>query len=155
MLTISVDSTTAILQNHIGIHSDDKCFGSGHVQCYSWSLNRQNEGTRTAIAIIFGINERSNDDHHIVGYLVSIRMGPCTCKCNGNNSKYISKNSYFLHRISPIGVFFLVAAKILEIGSFEEIVGQLGWYFVTVMIGLGLHGFGEWERISFCNSWLN
>jgi solute carrier family 1 (glial high affinity glutamate transporter), member 3 len=46
------------------------------------------------------------------------------------------------NRISPIGVFFLVAAKILEIGSFEEVVGQLGWYFVTVMIGLGLHGFG-------------
>lgn len=44
--------------------------------------------------------------------------------------------------ISPIGVFFLVTAKLLEIGSFAEVVGQLGWYFVTVMLGLVLHGFG-------------
>lgn len=47
------------------------------------------------------------------------------------------------NRISPVGVFFLVTAKLLEIGSFSEVVGQLGWYFVTVMLGLFLHGFGK------------
>ncbi|XP_063698847.1 excitatory amino acid transporter 3 [Culicoides brevitarsis] len=51
--------------------------------------------------------------------------------------------------ISPVGVFFLVTAKLLEIGSFSEVVGQLGWYFVTVMLGLFLHGFGTISVLFF------
>ncbi|XP_049783239.1 excitatory amino acid transporter 1 isoform X1 [Schistocerca cancellata] len=43
--------------------------------------------------------------------------------------------------ISPIGVFFLIAGKLLEMESFEVIVGQLGMYFMTVMLGLFIHGF--------------
>lgn len=39
-----------------------------------------------------------------------------------------------------MGVFFLVLSKVLEIVSFVEMVGQLGMYFLTVMIGLGVHG---------------
>lgn len=55
---------------------------------------------------------------------------------------FMSKPLIF-YRLSPVGVFFLVTAKLLEIGSFSEVVGQLGWYFVTVMLGLFLHGFGK------------
>lgn len=55
----------------------------------------------------------------------------------------------FIFRLSPIGVCFLVAAKILEIESFEEMVGQLGWYFMTVLIGLFVHGFGTIAVIFF------
>lgn len=44
--------------------------------------------------------------------------------------------------LSPLGVFFLVTSKILEIDSFAEMVGQLGKYFMTVMLGLFIHGFG-------------
>lgn len=44
--------------------------------------------------------------------------------------------------MSPVGVFFLVMAKILDLGSLAEVVGQLGMYFLTVMLGLFLHGFG-------------
>lgn len=51
--------------------------------------------------------------------------------------------------MSPIGVFFLVAAKILEIGSFTEVVGQLGFYFMTVMLGLFIHGFGTISVLFF------
>ncbi|XP_062548963.1 excitatory amino acid transporter 3 isoform X1 [Armigeres subalbatus] len=51
--------------------------------------------------------------------------------------------------ISPLGVFFLVAAKILEMASFMEVLGQLGWYFMTVMIGLMMHGFGTIALIFF------
>lgn len=50
--------------------------------------------------------------------------------------------------ISPLGVFFLVTAKLLEIGSFAEVVGQLGFYFMTVMLGLFIHGFGKCEPIT-------
>ncbi|XP_072942335.1 excitatory amino acid transporter 3 [Epargyreus clarus] len=44
--------------------------------------------------------------------------------------------------ISPLGVFFLVTAKIMEIGDFGDLVGRLGMYFMTVLLGLFLHGFG-------------
>ncbi|XP_047030756.1 excitatory amino acid transporter 3 [Helicoverpa zea] len=44
--------------------------------------------------------------------------------------------------LSPLGVFFLVTAKIMEIESFAELVGRLGLYFMTVLLGLFLHGFG-------------
>ncbi|XP_012147768.1 excitatory amino acid transporter 1 isoform X1 [Megachile rotundata] len=43
--------------------------------------------------------------------------------------------------LSPIGVFFLVGAKITEMQSLDEVVAQLGMYFLTVLIGLCIHGF--------------
>lgn len=46
-------------------------------------------------------------------------------------------------------MFFLVTAKILAIDSFVEMVGQLGMYFMTVMLGLMLHGFGTIPLIYF------
>jgi Na+/H+-dicarboxylate symporter len=46
-----------------------------------------------------------------------------------------------MHRVSPIGVLFLIAAKLLEMDSFDVIVGQLGMYFMTVLVGIFFHGF--------------
>lgn len=43
--------------------------------------------------------------------------------------------------ISPLGVLFLVSSKILEMESFQVIIGQLGMYFITVLFGLCIHGF--------------
>ncbi|XP_017785307.1 PREDICTED: excitatory amino acid transporter 1 [Nicrophorus vespilloides] len=51
--------------------------------------------------------------------------------------------------ISPLGVFFLVSAKVMETESFGELVGRLGMYFMTVMLGLFLHGFGTLSVIYF------
>lgn len=42
--------------------------------------------------------------------------------------------------LSPMGVFFLVVSKILEAESFAAMVGQLGLYFLTVLLGLTIHG---------------
>ena len=42
--------------------------------------------------------------------------------------------------LTPIGVFFLVAWTVGKIG-FESIKGPLGWYMVTVLVGLAIHGF--------------
>ncbi|XP_014278467.1 excitatory amino acid transporter 3 [Halyomorpha halys] len=42
--------------------------------------------------------------------------------------------------LSPAGVFFLVVSKILEAESFAAMVGQLGMYFLTVLLGLIIHG---------------
>lgn len=43
--------------------------------------------------------------------------------------------------LSPVGVMFLVAAKILEMDSFSQVMSQLGLYFVTVLAGLLIQGF--------------
>ncbi|XP_074036934.1 excitatory amino acid transporter 3 [Leptinotarsa decemlineata] len=51
--------------------------------------------------------------------------------------------------ISPLGVYFLVAAKVLEIESFADLIGRLGLYFFTVLLGLFLHGFGTLSILYF------
>ncbi|XP_016962179.1 excitatory amino acid transporter 1 [Drosophila biarmipes] len=51
--------------------------------------------------------------------------------------------------ISPLGVAFLIAAKIIEMESIAATIQSLGWYFITVMIGLFLHGFGTIAVIFF------
>lgn len=51
--------------------------------------------------------------------------------------------------LSPMGVFFLVAAKVMETDNFGDLVGRLGMYFLTVMLGLFIHGFGTLAVIFF------
>lgn len=51
--------------------------------------------------------------------------------------------------VSPIGVLFLVTSKLLEIDDIGAIVGQLGLYFVTVLLGLIIHGCGTLSIIFF------
>lgn len=43
--------------------------------------------------------------------------------------------------LSPIGIFFLVCSKILEVDDFGKMVEQLGLYFATVLGGILFHGF--------------
>ena len=43
--------------------------------------------------------------------------------------------------LAPVGVFFLIGGQVLEMADFSVVAGQLGFYFATVLIGLGLHGF--------------
>ena len=43
--------------------------------------------------------------------------------------------------IAPIGVFFLIGGQILEMEDFGVVAGQLGLYFMTVLVGLFVHGF--------------
>ncbi|CAF2586292.1 unnamed protein product [Rotaria sp. Silwood2] len=42
---------------------------------------------------------------------------------------------------SPIGIFFLIVAKILYMDSLSDFAGSLGLYMVTVLAGLFIHGF--------------
>ncbi|CAM4754953.1 unnamed protein product [Rotaria magnacalcarata] len=42
---------------------------------------------------------------------------------------------------SPIGVFFLIVAKMLEMDNLGDFVGSLGLYMATVLAGLFIHGF--------------
>ncbi|CAF3753047.1 unnamed protein product [Adineta steineri] len=41
---------------------------------------------------------------------------------------------------SPIGIFFLLTAKMLEMDNLADFVGSLGLYMVTVLAGLFVHG---------------
>ncbi|KAL8607128.1 hypothetical protein ACOMHN_009522 [Nucella lapillus] len=41
---------------------------------------------------------------------------------------------------SPIGITFLIAGKIVEMEDFSVLLGQVGFYFITVLIGLFIHG---------------
>ncbi|XP_044263199.1 excitatory amino acid transporter 3 [Tribolium madens] len=51
--------------------------------------------------------------------------------------------------ISPLGVFFLVASKMVETDSFLDQLHRLSFYFATVILGLVLHGFGTISIIYF------
>lgn len=47
-----------------------------------------------------------------------------------------------LMKIAPIGIFCLVASRFGEAqakGEFLEELGRIGWYFSTVLVGLGIH----------------
>ena len=42
--------------------------------------------------------------------------------------------------LAPVGVMFLVAGQILEMGDLADTFSSLGLYFMTVMLGLSIHG---------------
>ena len=43
--------------------------------------------------------------------------------------------------LTPVGVCFLIAGQILETRDLGSELAKLGFYFLTVMIGLVVHGF--------------
>ncbi|KYN40607.1 Neutral amino acid transporter A, partial [Trachymyrmex septentrionalis] len=43
--------------------------------------------------------------------------------------------------LAPVGVTFLIAGRMLEIDDFSDIISHLGFYILTVFIGLILQGF--------------
>ncbi|XP_066938765.1 excitatory amino acid transporter 3-like isoform X11 [Macrobrachium rosenbergii] len=43
--------------------------------------------------------------------------------------------------ISPVGILFLVASMMIEMEDFSVMLGQLGMYFGTVVLGIFIHGF--------------
>ena len=61
----------------------------------------------------------------------------------------MSLNDVAHFRFAPIGVLFLVASKMLEVDSWEVMFKQLGMYFLTVMVGLFIHGFIVLQLIYF------
>lgn len=50
-----------------------------------------------------------------------------------------------LMKVAPIGIFCLVTARFGEAraeGQFLQELAQIGWYFLCVIVGLGIHAFG-------------
>lgn len=56
-------------------------------------------------------------------------------------SVIIMKITSWVIWLSPIGVLFLICAKLIEIDDLAVLVGQLGLYFLTVLGGILFHGF--------------
>jgi Na+/H+-dicarboxylate symporter len=46
-----------------------------------------------------------------------------------------------MHRLSPVGVCFLIAGQLVEQKDFGKLFSNLGYYFGTVLTGLFIHGF--------------
>jgi len=42
--------------------------------------------------------------------------------------------------LAPVGVFFLIAGEVLKMDDLTLVLLSLGWYFLTVMMGLLIHG---------------
>jgi len=56
-------------------------------------------------------------------------------------SEAMMKITTWVIYLAPIGVFFLISGQILEMDDLSIVAGQLGLYFMTVIIGLFAHGF--------------
>lgn len=62
-------------------------------------------------------------------------MDFCTCLAEASMKIFVIFIWY-----SPIGITFLIAGKIVEMESFAVMLGQVGVYFLTVLVGLFIHG---------------
>lgn len=63
------------------------------------------------------------------------------CNCCHYFHKWIHENGKrFLRRYFPFGIVFLVAGKILEMDDPSAMGKKLGFYAITVVMGLVLHG---------------
>ncbi|CAH0550377.1 unnamed protein product [Brassicogethes aeneus] len=117
--------------------------GNGSKELTSWDFEERYENTTNVLglvvfAIVFGISLGKLGERGKV--LLQF--------CDSLSEAMMIITSWVIW-ISPLGVFFLVAAKVLEIESFAELVGRLGLYFATVLLGLFLHGFGTLSILYF------
>lgn len=110
---------------------------------YDWEISSSyGDGTNTLGLVIFGI---------ILGITIG-KMGdqgkPLLdfFSCLSEAMMIITNWVIWL---SPVGVTFLVASQILDVKDFRSIVESLGMYFLTVLLGLILHGFGTLSIIFF------
>lgn len=47
---------------------------------------------------------------------------------------------YLLKRISPVGIFSLIIATIIEMKNPSQVFQRISLYMVTVIVGLAIHG---------------
>ena len=59
------------------------------------------------------------------------------------------------HRLSPIGIASILAGRIVSMKDPETAFKQLGWYMLTVLVGLGVHGFPLLPGIYFIFTRMN
>ena len=57
-----------------------------------------------------------------------------------STSIVMMKVTTWIIHLAPIGVCFLVTSQMLEMKDPVEELRKLGWYFLVVLLGLGIHG---------------
>ncbi|GAB1603442.1 excitatory amino acid transporter 1-like [Argonauta hians] len=70
---------------------------------------------------------------------MAARGKPLLDVCNCINEATMKLFKIFIW-YSPLGITFLIAAKIVEMKDFGVLLGKVGLYFITVLCGLGVHG---------------
>ncbi|KAG1673913.1 Excitatory amino acid transporter 4 [Nymphon striatum] len=102
---------------------------------YTWKMNSEYSGGTNILGI--------------VGFSIAIGIAIGSMKERGKPlldffnslSEAIMMMTKWVIWLSPVGVMFLVASKIVGTQSFEEMAGKLGLYTGTVLAGLFIHGF--------------
>lgn len=65
--------------------------------------------------------------------------------CDGGamsfNLFYLIFSHPHTYRLSPIGILFLISAKLQEMENLNDVIGKLGLYFLTVAGGILVQGF--------------
>lgn len=56
-------------------------------------------------------------------------------------STIMMKITSWVISVSPIGIFFLIVAQIIEMDDLNVVAGKLGLYLLTVIGGILFHGF--------------
>jgi len=94
---------------------------------------------------------RWSNSTNILGLVVfSIATGVAIALCGDDGkpvldlfqsiSVVMMKLTGWIIHLAPIGVLFLIAGQILQMENAGKEFQKLGWYFFTVILGLGVHG---------------
>ncbi|XP_011500949.1 PREDICTED: excitatory amino acid transporter 1-like [Ceratosolen solmsi marchali] len=110
---------------------------------YNWDISSSyDDGTNTLGLVTFGV---------ILGITIS-KMGdqgkPLLEFFNCLSEAMMIITNWVIW-LSPMGVTFLVASQILIVKNFRSIIESLSMYFLTVLLGLLIHGFGTLSIIFF------
>jgi len=93
-----------------------------------------------------------SDSSNLLGLIVfSIVTGIAIAACGEDGEPLLKffesvsivmmKITTWIIHLAPIGVCFLVAQQMLEMKDLAAEFEKLGWYFLTVILGLAIHGF--------------
>ncbi len=99
-----------------------------------WKITAgKNSGTNilgvVLFAIVFGviIGQMREDGKVLVDFFRSF------------NNAMMTITEIVIH-LTPIAVLFLVLPQILDVKELKDLLGSVGWYTITVLVGLFIHG---------------
>ena len=101
---------------------------------YSWHFDKSwNSGSNLLGLIVFSI---------VTGIAIAAcgEDGVPLLRFFESVSIVMMKVTTWIIHLAPVGVCFLVAGQLLKFNNIGEEFLKLGWYFMTVLIGLGIHG---------------